>query len=58
MSDPALSRPPYIPEGTFRCSLCLDVFPADEAWTVWFRGEYGRWNTCIPCGDADSKAER
>lgn len=56
VSDPALSRPPYVPEGRFRCSLCFDVFPVDEAWVGWFGGEYGTWNTCRPCGDADSAA--
>lgn len=46
MSDPALSRPPFIPEGTFRCCLCFDVFPIVEAWV----DEVGRvWDECQEC---------
>lgn len=56
MSDPALSRPPFIPEGTFRCSLCLDVFPESEAWEGELYGEWGKWDSCVPCQERDLAA--
>lgn len=54
MSDPALSQPPFIPEGTFRCCLCFEVFPEAEAWEGEQFGEYAKWNECVPCHEADA----
>ena len=51
MSDPALSRPPFIPEGTFRCCLCFGVFPIEEAHADWEDGELV--DVCVPCGIND-----
>lgn len=50
MSDPSLSRPPFIPEGTFRCCLCFDVFPIDEAS---FLPDGHRQDACVPCEEHD-----
>lgn len=53
MSDPALRRPPFIPEGTFRCCHCFDVFPESEAWEGELYGEHGIWDCCVPCQESD-----
>lgn len=45
MADPALSYPPFIPEGTFRCCLCFDVFPVEAS--------SGGYDVCVPCDERD-----
>ena len=39
----------YIPEGTFRCSLCFFVYPVSEAWVGELYGEHARWDSCVAC---------
>lgn len=51
MSDPALSRPPFVPRDRFLCSLCFGIFAADQAWVD---EEGQKWDVCKPCGKSDA----
>ena len=46
MVDPGLTRPPFIPDGTFMCCLCFEVFLVEHAW-VDDAGD--KWDVCRPC---------
>jgi hypothetical protein len=36
------------------CCICFDLVHVDDAWEGECYGKYGKWDTCVPCGDREA----